>query len=211
MPGYPSKVYRQTLVVLTSTSDPSAYCAEPAAAHEEAVGVKIRRLQSGSISLAVPQTEVIIFAGPMSSTVPVILASELAHDYRELGEALNELRDLDADDEWKIDAPVYHAACFVAAELMANNFSVPRVFAHGPHSVVFNWHNGLDNLYLTVSADRMSALISSPERIKRRIDYSASDLIDPAFTLSSIRAAYLEHPIQRVITASTTDSLEPVG
>jgi hypothetical protein len=39
---------------------------------------------------------------------------------------------------------------------------------HGPDSVVFNWTDGKDNLYLTVSKDQIAALLSSPEKILLR-------------------------------------------
>jgi len=103
--------------------------------------------------------------------------------------------------------PVYNAACYVAAGLMANSFPAPRIFTHGPKSVVFNWSNEVDNLYLTISADKISALISSPERIKRRIDYSANELMNPSLALSSIRAAYSEKPVE--VTGAVFDLPEP--
>jgi len=90
---------------------------------------------------------------------------------------------------------------------MANSFPAPRIFTHGPKSVVFNWSNEVDNLYLTISADKISALISSPERIKRRIDYSANELMNPSLALSSIRAAYSEKPVE--VTGAVFDLPEP--
>jgi hypothetical protein len=144
------------------------------------------------------------------SSVPLIWRSEL-REYHELGDALSEMTEFDEGDEWKIDAPVYVAACYVAAELMANSFPAPRIFNHGPKSVVFNWSKEEDNLYLTVSADQISALVSSPERIKRRIDCSANQLTNPSLALSTIKAAYLGKPVKRLITGAVADPPELVG
>jgi hypothetical protein len=94
---------------------------------------------------------------------------------------------------------------------MSNSFPAPRIFNHGPKSVVFNWSKEADNLYLTVSADHVSALISSPERIKRRIDLTANELANPSLALSSIRAAYSEEPVKRLITGAVPDLPELVG
>jgi hypothetical protein len=157
-----------------------------------------------------PGTESLILKATFSS-VPVIWDWELNQQYQELGEALSEMTELEEGDEWKIDAPVYNAACYVAAGLMANSFPAPRVFNHGPKSVVFNWSNETDNLYLTVSSDQISALVSSPECIKRRIDYSAKGLMDPSLALPSIRAAYWKKPVQRLITGVVSEPPEQVG
>lgn len=95
---------------------------------------------------------------------------ELIQKYQELGQALNEMTELEEGEEWRIDSPVYDAARYIASELMKMSLPAPRIFNHGPKSVVFNWSVGINNLYLTISADRMSALISTPERIQRRVD-----------------------------------------
>jgi hypothetical protein len=146
------------------------------------------------------------------SSVPVIWDSELRQqEYHELGAALGEMTKFDEGDEWKIDPPVYNAACYVAAELKANSFPAPRIFNHGAKSVVFNWSQGEDNMYLTISANHISALISSPERIKRRVDYSVNELTDPSFVLSSIRAAYFKKPVQRLVTGTVDEPTEFVG
>jgi hypothetical protein len=211
MSTYLAKVYRQSFVILNSTLEAIAPGDDSYEVRDDTTPIKIRRLQNVSVQPEVAQTGVFILSSATSSILPVFFDSELSQDYRELGEALNQLRDLADQDEWKIDGPVYYAASFVAAELMDRGFPVPRVFNHGPHSVVFNWAHGSDNLYLTVSADRMSALISSPERIKRRIEYPTPDLMKPSIMLSSITSAYLGQPIAHVITGSVTDPLELVG
>jgi hypothetical protein len=54
----------------------------------------------------------------------------------------------------------------------------------------------------------MSALISSPERIQRRIDYSANQMIDSSFALLYIESAYFGKPVERRITGTTSNPLE---
>jgi hypothetical protein len=168
--------------------------------------------QTGGYAYAVPRTESHVLRMTFSS-VPVIWQSELRQEYQELGQALSEMTELEEGDEWKIDPPVYNIACFIAAELMANSFPAPSVFNHGPESVVFNWSNDNDNLYLTVSADKISALVSSPERIRRRIECSTNELMNPALALSSIRAAYSDFskgPVLQLITGTIPDPQELV-
>jgi hypothetical protein len=126
------------------------------------------------------------------STVPVVWESDLLQEYRELGDALAELQQLDDDDEWKIDAPVYDAASNVAFVLMMNSLPAPQILHHGSDSVVFNWTNNANNLYLTISSDKMSALISSPERIKRRIEFSPQVLQNPIPAVRYLQWSYLD-------------------
>lgn len=129
------------------------------------------------------------------SSVPVIWQWELSQKYYELGEALSEMTALEGADEWKIDSAVYDAARYVAAGLRADSLPAPRVFSHGPKSVVFNWSHEADNLYLTVSSNKISALISSPQRIKWRIEISANESLNPAKLRPFIRSANLEGPV----------------
>jgi hypothetical protein len=91
------------------------------------------------------------------------------------------LTQFDEGDEEKIDTAVHQVACQVAAELLALSLPSPQIFNHGPKSVVFNWSRGKDNLYLTISSDYVSALLSSPERIKRRIEFPTKDLLAPTW------------------------------
>ncbi len=136
------------------------------------------------------------------SSVPIVWQSEINQEYQELGEALEEMTQLDEGDEWKVDVVVYQVACQVAAELLANSFPAPRIFNHGPKSVVFNWSRGNDNLYLTISSDYISALVSSPERIKRRIEFSTKDLLEPALVF---RGLLSEQPV--VSTSKATSQV----
>jgi len=145
------------------------------------------------------------------SATPVISQPQLEKEYRDLGEALTQMTELDEGSEWGIDPPVYHAACFVAAGLMINSFPAPRIFNHGSKSVVFNWSDkNNNNLYLTVSADRISALVSTPERIKKRLDYSSNELLNYRSLLGSIRSAQLQQPIL-MLASGTSDPPESVG
>lgn len=132
------------------------------------------------------------------SNVPVVFPSELVSEYRELGQALCELSEISEVDEWGIEPPVYAAAKFVAAALMVNLYPAPRVFNHGPQSIVFNWESAVRNLYLTISADKISALISSPERIERRMEINYSDFLDPHRLVGSVREPQLEHAVRRL-------------
>jgi hypothetical protein len=139
------------------------------------------------------------------SSLPVISQSELNQEYQELGRALSELTELDQGNDWKVDAPVYATALFVAAALMASSYPAPRIFSHGPKSVVFNWCHKTDNLYLTISADKLSALISSPQRIKRRLEFSTNELPNPALILLAIGPGGLEQQSVRLITETVSD------
>ena len=127
-----------------------------------------------------------------------------------MGEALSELITLEDDDEWKVDASVYNAASHVAVALKASMLPAPRVFTHGPHSVVFNWSNAFNNLYLTISANRISALLSSPERILRRVEYSTYESLNPADLVVPYDPSYLMPPAI-LISESDTEPREPVG
>jgi hypothetical protein len=144
------------------------------------------------------------------ANVPVLWQWELSQEYQELGDALSEMTMLEGADEWKIEPPVYAAASYVAAELMANSFPVPRIFSHGPESVVFNWSDEGNNLYLTVSANMVSALISSPERITQRIEYSAGAWLNPAYLLPFLGSARTRQPVIST-SRSDTSQPEPVG
>jgi len=191
------------MVILDSSSKPPDTSVSP---YAQTVQVK---LSATGFMDAMP-TETLVMN--TFASVPVIWESELRQqEYQELGAALSEMTKLEEGDEWKIDPPVYNAACYVAAGLMANSFPAPRIFNHGAKSVVFNWSYGADNMYLTVSADHISALISAPEHIKRRIEYSINQLMDPSVALPSIRATYFRKPVQRLVTGTVSDSKEFVG
>ena len=203
MPNYPAKVYRQAMVIIDSSSKPPDVSVPP---YEQTVQVKL----SATGFMDVMPTETLIMT--TFASVPVIWESELRqHEYRELGAALSEMTKLEEGDEWKIDPPVYDAACYVAAGLMAYSFPAPHIFNHGTKSVVFNWSYGTDNMYLTVSADHISALISAPEHIKRRIEYSINELTDPSVALPSIKATYFKKPVRRLVTGTVSGSKEFVG
>lgn len=186
MSTYLAPIYRQFVVVLDPTS------ASPLDA-PSTVGAYSSTTSEATGTAALPSTEVFIW-GTLVASVPIAWKSELVQEYRELGEALAELVKLEADDESHIEPAVFRTVCFVANELMVNLLPVPQILTHGPKSVVFNWSNGSDDLYLTISTDHLSALVSSPERIKRRTEWSVRTLMDPALFLSSIRKAYLQNP-----------------
>ena len=200
--NYFNNVYRQAIAVLATSEAPDIDASE-----SYAPTMQIHQASVPDFAEAEPIMESLILG---TTSLSIIWESELTHEYQDLGEALSEMTELDAEDEWKIDAHVYDAACYVAAGLMAYSLPAPRIFNHGPKTVVFNWAHESDNLYLTISADKMSALISSPERIKRRIDYSLSELMNPSLVLSSIKAAYSEKPVKLLITGAMYDPSELV-
>ena len=142
-----------------------------------------------------------------ASRTDIIAWSQQIHEYLALGEALSEMVALEENDEGKIDEPVYTTACYIASELMAAPYPAPRIFNHGPKSVVFNWSVGAKNLYLTISPNRISALWSSPERIEGRIHYSLSQLSNPALFLSSVGPAYWGQPFALIKAVSTPPEL----
>jgi len=129
------------------------------------------------------------------SSVPIVSTSEINLEYAELGEALAEMTQLELGDEWKIDQDVYQVACQVAIELSATSFPAPQIFSHGPKSVVFNWTRGNNNLYLTISSDYLSALVSSPERIKRRLEFSTKEVLTPALVFRALLSAPVDQPV----------------
>ena len=204
MLNYTTPIYHQVVVVLDSSSKmPNNATASWAPT------VQVQLSATGFID-SVPQTETVTMRTTFSS-VPVVWEAELKQQYRELGNALNEMTQLEEGDEWKIEPSVYNAACYVARWLMDNSFPAPRIFNHGTKSVVFNWSEDTDNMYFTVSANHLSALISSPERIQRRVEYSLNELMAPSVALPAIRAEYFKKPSQRVLTGRVSDPSEFVG
>jgi hypothetical protein len=89
--------------------------------------------------------------------------------YRELSETLSELSNIQ-DDEWHIESEVYDTSIQVAAALLDKNIPTPHVFSHGPKSVVFNWGDGENNLYLTIGKCRLWATVSSASELKARVE-----------------------------------------
>jgi hypothetical protein len=143
------------------------------------------------------------------SSIPAIWESELSQEYAELGEALGELTELEDSEGLAIEQPVFEAASSIALQLMAQAYPAPRVFNHGPKSVVFNWTQGFQNLYLTISADKVSALMSVPARIQRRIDYTLSALLNPALLLRSLEYASRQ-PSVPLISEPPPESSKPI-
>ena len=139
---------------------------------------------------------------PLSSSEPIISQWELFDEYRELGEALGQMAELDEDDDLWIEAPALNIARNVAVELMTSAFPVPQIFNHGPKSLVFNWVYGRDNLYLTVSSVNVSILVSTPQKIKRRVEYPVGEFLKHEHTVPLLQLAYSEQ--QATMTVSGT-------
>jgi hypothetical protein len=207
---YSTNVYQQGLIVLDSSLGAPELPPVPVSGGQTGWGYSTVALYGPTFpDLTGPWAD---FGGQIIRTtftnVPVLWSSELVGGYQDLAEALSEITELDDEDTSRIDPPVYDAARYIASELMRMSFPAPRVFNHGPRSVVFNWSSGGNNLYLTISGDRMSALISSPDRIQRRIDYSASQLTDSSLAIFCLKAAYSESPVERLIPGTTPDPKE---
>lgn len=122
-----------------------------------------------------------------ASTFRDVINTKSHQEFLEVGETLSEMVELDEEDEWKIEEQVYTIACRIAAELMYSPYPAPRIFNHGPKSVVFNWTRETKNLYLTIGSSRISAMLSTPERIENRINISIDHLQNPSLFLSSIQ------------------------
>lgn len=199
--GWVNTIYLQPFAVLpgASTDVPSS----------EQVGNYLKESNSSEPPTAIVSSSP-VFKSILSS-VPVIWESELAVEYHELGEALSQMTALDEGDEWRIDQSVFDAACFVAAGLFLTERSAPRIFNHGPKSIVFNWERPSADLYLTVSADKVSALISSPERVQQRVDLSLSDTSSPALLLSAIQSTDLEPTRPLLLRGNVPEPLDPLG
>src|SRR5215468_2258756 len=104
MLNYPSNIYRQAVVVLGASTRAQAYSQtvlDPAGNYASARIVSAETMVSETETV-LPESRV--FQMTLSS-VPVIWESELSQDYRELGQALSELTELQQDDDWHIDPP----------------------------------------------------------------------------------------------------------
>lgn len=179
MLNLPININRHETVILESSSVPPGD--DQAGQLDQRVTWSKRKF---TVAMNIPERQTLRV--PFTST-GIIWRAELSQEYLELGEALSEMAELEEGDEWRIDRPVYAAACRIAAELKAAHYQAPRIFNHGPKSVVFNWSVGTNNWYFTISSNRISALASSPERIERRIDDSLNQLTNPALFLSYIQ------------------------
>jgi hypothetical protein len=131
-----------------------------------------------------------LFGDPVSSSEPVISQWELFDEYRELGETFSQMAELDQDDDSWIEEPVLDIARHISVTLMASAFPVPQIFNHGPKSVVFNWVSGRDNLYLTVSSSNASILVSTPQKIKTRVEYPVGEFLRHELTVPLLELAY---------------------
>jgi hypothetical protein len=156
-------------------------------------------------AISTPETRILRM--PSTST-DIIGWSEQIQGYLELGEALSAMVGLEEDDEWRIDEPVYATACQIASKLMAASYPPPRIFSHGPESVVFDWSLGTQNRYLTISSNRISMLVSSPERIERRADYPLKQLpSSPALLPSLIQLSHQGQPLALIEVTSDAPRL----
>jgi hypothetical protein len=121
-----------------------------------------------------------LVVGSQLVSYPAQLQAQLVSDYADLGAALTDLHESSLDD-WRIDVPVFSLASTVASALFAHSYPAPDLMTHGPESVVFNWNSADDrSLYLTISKDYISTLLSSPEKIERRLEVPIGVLFNPS-------------------------------
>jgi hypothetical protein len=130
----------------------------------------------------------------------------ISHGYQKLGKVLEEMRNIDSADEEKIHGPVIKNACDLANGLLAKQYPAPKVFNHGPASVVFNWTRGNRSLYLTVSEKYVSALLSTPEKIQKRINLSTESLLDPATVVRGL----LPSPTEQLVTRNSSSQVPDI-
>jgi hypothetical protein len=115
--------------------------------------------------------------------------------YRALSETLNELSNSSEDDEWHIDDDVHKTSIQVAAALLDKNIPAPHVFSHGPKSVVFDWHDGEHNLYLTVGKCRLWVAISSASEVRARLELTAPTKNVAAAFLEGLQQSFINRPV----------------
>jgi len=180
--------------------------------------IRVASISSRFVSEDLHQTEKVYL-----QAVPAIDSAELREKYKDLGltialsgwaaarsapvSELGEMTEFEQGDDWGIEPAVYEAARYVALQLMAKDIPPPRLFNHGPKSVVFNWtsNNSGMALYLTVSADKVSALISSPARIQRRMEIDYSKLPNTIYALSASVEGGVDRQIVMLVVDTTSE------
>lgn len=94
--------------------------------------------------------------------------------YKELEKDLDDLYK-DNEEVINLNDPVYKMAVKVIGLLKEKNCPVPLIFVHGyleyPKSVVFDWKIEDLNLYITISSESISTLISTPKSILNRTSF----------------------------------------
>lgn len=95
-------------------------------------------------------------------------------EYFDLAQTLKDMHDGE-DAELSIDSAVYNTSLQVAAALFEINIPAPYVFSHGPKSVVFNWDDGVHNLYLTIGKTRLWAATSTRDKIQGQFELTAQN------------------------------------
>jgi hypothetical protein len=160
-------------------------------------------------AVTLPNTEVrLMMTTP--STMPSNPSAELERDYEALGDVLGTMSELESDDEWWVEAGVLTLAQCVAAKLKANAYPAPEILTHGPKSVVYNWTYDDNNVYLTISTERLSALVSSHERIERRIDMPMKAALNTELLLPSLQYITQEEPVA-FSTERKSERIDSVG
>lgn len=148
------------------------------------------------------ETRIISTSSSTATTVTVEWVN-----YQILGSALKSLQQYDeVDNQWKIEDGVYESACYIALNLAAGAFPTPQIFTHGPKSIVFNWCDGRTSRYMTISQNRITVMVSTPERIEKRIEYAMPQLPDKATAFGYLAAAFNQRPSFIKLSGSGIDS-----
>jgi phage repressor protein C with HTH and peptisase S24 domain len=93
---------------------------------------------------------------------------EWEEDYSRLFEELALLANEEEAGEHYIKDEVYQVAVRLMEIAKGAGRVTPKIFSHGPDSVVFNWKDGATEVYATISADTMAILMSGPNGITHR-------------------------------------------
>lgn len=202
MPSQTSLIYLQPFIVNSSSS--AIFETKLVNGTYEATQLGPSSTDLSEVS-TIPEFEGVIVKA--FASVPVVEQSELRTEYQELGLALSEMKELDNDEDFRIEPPVYAAACIVAVDLMAHAFPPPQVFSHGPKSVVFNWSKNSNNLYLTISADKISALVSTPEKIQRRLEIEYPKLQEKIHELFALANGDEDYQRTRFLLPAISDDI----
>jgi|ERR1700733_3025236 len=197
-----TKFYMQPLLVTTDAPVGGAAMLPDALGNYQST-THVESASGSNLSLTLESQVFRTFA-----SIPVISQTQLAAEYKDLGDALAQMQEINVGEDWSVEQPVYEAASYVATILRARAFPVPKVFNHGPASVVFNWRNINSELYLTVSGNGLSALISTPERITKRLDIKYSDeaLLKPTEFFALILAYHVLEPLVLEVSSGTSES-----
>jgi len=143
---------------------------------------------------------------PTVSNFASASSAEILAGYYDLGDSLGEMNELGADDDWKIDNAIFNKACLFAGKLLEYAYPPPKIFNHGPKSIVFSWSENGRDAYLTIAENSASTLISEGGEIIRRTKYPIDQIANPAFASQVIPPMQLASPVRLLSSVSTNGS-----